>query len=156
MSSVFNELNQKLALLSVTGLAAILGLNSFRGFIHHKKIRESGFYKDSLEMVNHYPPAVEHLGKPIKGHRITYADPENKLTDTDICVKVPLHGPEGDGILYTWATRKSMKDKWIIDRLDIKILNGGKWTFYVKEAQPEELNENGTEETNNTDDENKI
>lgn len=51
-----------------------------------EKIRESGFYKDSLEMVNHYPPAVEHLGKPIKGHRITYADPENKLTDTDICV----------------------------------------------------------------------
>lgn len=38
MSSVFNELNQKLALLSVTGLAAILGLNSFRGFIHHSRI----------------------------------------------------------------------------------------------------------------------
>lgn len=46
--------------------------------------------------------------------------------------------------------------RWIIDRLDIKILNGGKWTFYVKEAQPEELNENGTEETNNTEDKNKI
>lgn len=55
-------------------------------FVYIEKIRESGFYKDSLEMVNHYPPAVEHLGKPIKGHRITYADPENKLTDTDICV----------------------------------------------------------------------
>lgn len=38
MSSIFNGLNQKLALLSVTGLAAILGLNSFRGFIHHSKI----------------------------------------------------------------------------------------------------------------------
>ncbi|XP_048775707.2 uncharacterized protein LOC125680288 [Ostrea edulis] len=133
--SFLNELNHKLFTASLAGITALLGANTFMGYYHHKKIRESGFYKNSLELVRSYPPAVEHLGEPILGRRITYSDPSNTLTDTDVCVAIPLFGPKGEATMYTWSRRRSMQDEWIIDRLDLKIPSVGCWTFYTKDRQ---------------------
>ncbi|XP_061183791.1 uncharacterized protein LOC133191997 [Saccostrea echinata] len=133
--SILNEMNQHLLRISVAGIAALLGLNSYMGFKQHRKVRESGFYKDSLELVRNYPPAVQHLGEPITGGRVTYSDSSNTLTDTDVCVSVPLYGPKGEAAMQIWSRRNSIKEDWIIDKLVLKVPNIGDWTFYTKDGQ---------------------
>nr|XP_022324056.1 cytochrome c oxidase assembly factor 1 homolog [Crassostrea virginica] len=140
-----NRLNKGLLVVSTTGLAVIFGMNSSIGFKFHRRIRESGFYKDSVEMVNHYPVALEHLGKPIAPRRISYTDPENKLTDKEVCVKIPLVGPKDEGMMYTWAERASLEDKWVVNRVDISIRKLGRWTFYDRETQKDVKEEKESE-----------
>jgi len=115
---------------AVGGIVAI-SCGSFFTWRIQANFREQPFYQQSLELLNGYPPALNLLGPPIRTRRVDLSNSAVTFCDgLNARINIPLVGKKQSGTLHTWASRSTPHDSWIIDRLDLEVVDR-KWTFYV-------------------------
>ncbi|ELU15191.1 hypothetical protein CAPTEDRAFT_219443 [Capitella teleta] len=96
-----------------------------------EKFIHTGFYEESVHILNNYPVGVEILGKPIHCKGVDMGDrPNNHSDGHNAKVTIPLSGAKEKGTLQCWCSRDEAENKWFADKCDLEI-RGKKWTFYI-------------------------
>jgi len=83
-----------------------------------------------MELLRGYPPAVRLLGEPIRAKHIDLGTGKTYCDGLTAKLTVPVRGRKKKGILYSWASRSNVDERWAIDRLDLEV-SKRTWTFYV-------------------------
>lgn len=115
----------------VGGFIALGGAGYFTVKIQNH-FRETEYYKKSLVLLRNYAPIENSIGRPIQGSSINLGDFDNNVVDgLNAKIAIPVTGPKGNGTLYCFASRPTLKDSWQINQLDIETQkNNQRWTFY--------------------------
>lgn len=118
---VTNHTLVKIAALG--GMATVtMGLLTRSKF--NDRISETEYYKEALTTIRTHKGAVHILGEPIKTGTIDVGNVEKNYTnDLSAKYEVPVIGSKERGTMHFWAKRKSVDDKWFVNRIELGLKN---------------------------------
>ena len=121
--------NQALAKTAAFGAFICVSM----GFVHQltmqRRVRSSGVYQESMQLLREHAPANSLLGKPIRAGWMQLGDTQaNIWTAAQVQLQIPLRGGLQKGVLYVRASRQvpegaeQLNDtKYQIDRLELSL-----------------------------------
>lgn len=104
---------------SIGGVIVIGSAVYFKSRIQYG-LKSSEYYKESLSILRGHRGIAHLLGEPIKDGTLNLGDNANNFcTGTEAQFQVPVRGSNKSGVLYLWASRPEIGQKWNIDRLEL-------------------------------------
>lgn len=117
--------------VAIVGAVIAIGGAGYFQFRIQDNFRQQPFYTESVRLLRGYPPALKMLGEPIVVKNLDLGDTEKTWCDgLNARLAIPLKGSLTKATLHSWASRESVKDHWVVDRLDFETSNKN-WTFYI-------------------------
>lgn len=128
--------NIKLIKIAAFGgiLTATMGL-AYRSKVENN-VKQTDHYKEAMKILRAHKAAISLLGEPIKDCRIEITnDNKNYTKALDSHYEVPVKGPKQRGVMHFWASRKSMNDKFVVDRVELELKNEKDKRLLIKSEQ---------------------
>lgn len=117
--------------VAIVGAVVALGGAGYFQWRIQANFRQQPFYVESIRLLQGYPPAVRLLGEPIRMKNLDLGDTEKTWSDgLNARLAIPVKGSLMKATLHSWASRKTVKDRWSVDKLDLEMKDRS-WTFYV-------------------------
>ncbi|XP_013422103.1 uncharacterized protein LOC106182026 [Lingula anatina] len=102
---------------------------------HYAMFSDQNYYKDAVEILKGYTPAISYLGEPVTAKPLSPFDPASVVgNELSVVIKIPVLGPKGKGHLFSFASREKENTKFEIYRLDFEQYTKEytkRWTFYI-------------------------
>ncbi|KAJ9584295.1 hypothetical protein L9F63_021364 [Diploptera punctata] len=108
------------------------------GFYLHWKLQDNvkneEFHREAMKILRNHSPSVMLLGEPIKAGNVDLGNRSINFCDgTNAKLEVPVSGPKNKGILYFWAVKDDIQQKWNVHRMELGLKNDPHKRLLVKD-----------------------
>ncbi|CAF0793252.1 unnamed protein product [Brachionus calyciflorus] len=93
-----------------------------------KNFSNETYFKEAVELIKGYTPAMEKLGQPVRIKKIDISDDFNYQDLEKAKVKIPLQGQRCAAEVFAYATKDN--NNWKLDYMELKYTNMPKFVFY--------------------------
>lgn len=114
--------NMTLVKIAALGGIATCTMGMLLRYKLNDNLSKTEYYKEAMNSLKKHSGAVKILGEPIRDCLIDIGNTEKNYTyDSSAHYEIPIKGSKENGVLYFWAKKSNVEDKWSVTRIELEL-----------------------------------
>ncbi|XP_031567814.1 cytochrome c oxidase assembly factor 1 homolog [Actinia tenebrosa] len=109
-------------------------------FCHHRiqaNLASMDYYKKSVDEFRKHPVAVEAVGNPVRFRYMNLGRKDIQVDHERAQIVIPVRGSKTTGNLFSFATRQSLDEQWVLKELELEVESDKKRITIIKNDEDE-------------------